>query len=109
MPMDLAITDDPRRGGALLPVKVSAGAAREGVTGVHDGRLKVSVRTAPEKGKANKAVLALLAKTLGIPRRDLEITSGATSPRKTIAVRGLTRQDVLDRIGPHSSRREDRP
>ena len=107
--MDLAITDDPRGGGVLLPVKVSAGASRDGVTGVHDGRLKVSVRTAPEKGKANKAVIALLAQTLGVPRRDLEITRGATSARKTIAVRGLTRQDVLDRIGPQRSRREDRP
>jgi uncharacterized protein (TIGR00251 family) len=90
---------DSARDGVFLPLKVSAGASREGVTGVHAGRLKVVVRAAPERGKANRSVIALLAKALQTPRRDLEIAAGATSPVKTLLVRGMTEEELLVRIG----------
>jgi uncharacterized protein (TIGR00251 family) len=94
--VDLTLETHPE--GVILPLKVSAGAAREGVTGTHDGMLKVAVRAAPEKGKANKSVLALLSVVLGVRRQDLRITRGATSQRKTLLVRGKTPDEVCDRI-----------
>ncbi|MEZ5919107.1 MAG: DUF167 domain-containing protein [Alphaproteobacteria bacterium] len=45
---------------------------------------KIYVTAPPEDGKANKAMIALLAKTLGIPKSALKITRGLTSRDKTI-------------------------
>jgi uncharacterized protein len=45
-----------------------------------------------EAGRANDAVLALLAETLDLPRRDLELTSGQSSRDKVVALDGMTSQ-----------------
>lgn len=50
--------------------------------------LKARVRAAPEDGKANAALEALLAKTLGVPKSAVRVEKGATSRLKTVAVRG---------------------
>lgn len=47
---------------------------------------------AAEAGRANDAVLALLAETLEVPRRDLELTSGQSSRDKVVALDGMTSQ-----------------
>lgn len=70
----------------LLPVKVVPGASASRISGEYGGRLKVAVSAPPEKGKANGALLALLAKQLGLRRSDLAITAGLTSPDKTVRV-----------------------
>jgi uncharacterized protein len=75
--------------GVVFSVRAKPSASRDGIVGVHDGALKVSVTAAPEKGKANKAILALLAKALGRPGRDMEIVSGLTANRKKVLARGL--------------------
>ena len=74
----------------LLPLHVKPGARKCGILGVHDGRLKIAVHAAPEKGKANQDVIRLLAKILGVSRSAIEIRTGATSPKKLAAVAGLT-------------------
>ena len=48
--------------------------------------IKVFVTAAPEDGKANKAVIKLLSKTLGVPQSNIAITSGLTSKNKVITV-----------------------
>lgn len=48
--------------------------------------VRVYVTTAPEDGKANKAVIALLAKALGVPKSSLTILRGATGKDKTIRI-----------------------
>jgi uncharacterized protein (TIGR00251 family) len=48
--------------------------------------LQVKVRTQPEKGKANEAVIALLAKSFGLPRSAFSVISGETSRLKTIRI-----------------------
>ena len=50
--------------GAVLAVRASPGAKRDEIRGEHDGALKVAVIQAPEKGKANQAVIELLAERL---------------------------------------------
>lgn len=62
----------------------------EGIETVSDGRvvLKARVRAAPHEGAANAALLALLAKSLGVPPRKVEITGGATSRIKRVRVVG---------------------
>lgn len=71
----------------LLEVKVRAGAKTEAVEYLADGSFKVRVTVAPENGKANKAVIALLADYLSVPRSDLKIVSGQTSSNKKILMK----------------------
>lgn len=80
------IETTPRENQLLFAIHVSAGSRRNEVGGQHDGALRVAVTQAPEKGKANAAILKLLAKTLGVSKSQLEIVSGDTHRRKTIAV-----------------------
>jgi uncharacterized protein YggU (UPF0235/DUF167 family) len=73
-------------GGVRLRLRVKAGGRSNALLGIHAGALKLTVTTAPEKGKANKAVLALLADRLDVPTSSLELVTGATSPDKTVLV-----------------------
>ena len=80
--------------GAAFDVKVVPGGSRDQIVGVLDGALKLKVAAPPEGGKANKAVIALLAKTLGVSKRDITIIAGRTNPHKRIAVAGCTADQV---------------
>lgn len=73
-----------------LPIKVVPGASRLKITRLGD-RLKVCVPAAPEKGKANAAVLEALEEFFGAP---VELVSGASSPQKIVEVR--LPQDRID-------------
>jgi uncharacterized protein len=97
----IRLEDTPR--GTCFNLKVNAGAGRDGLGGAHDGALKVSVSAAPEKGKANKAVLSLLAKSLGIRKSALSILSGETSSRKKVMASGLTSGQLAVKIKVYMS------
>jgi uncharacterized protein YggU (UPF0235/DUF167 family) len=60
--------------------------------------LKVSVTQAPEKGKANKALVELLAKGLALRKSQIELLSGETSAHKRFLIRGLKPDELLRRI-----------
>ncbi len=85
--------------GVLVPLKVVPGASRDRICGEHDGAVKVAVSAAPEKGKANKAVIAVLARELGVRRTNLRVVRGATSPRKTVLISGTNEQTIRSRLG----------
>lgn len=71
-----------------LAVKVTPKARKEGIEGLNAaGELVVKVRAAPEDGKANTAVLTLLADAFGLPRSRLEVARGAAARHKIIALR----------------------
>ena len=84
--------------GVILPVKAQAGARRNGITGVHDGVLKVAVSQVPEKGKANSAIQKVLANELGLRSSQLELLSGQTNPLKQFLVREIASEELLARI-----------
>ncbi|MFH0983658.1 MAG: DUF167 domain-containing protein [Planctomycetota bacterium] len=77
-----------------VPVKVVPGASRTRIMGELDGRLKVAVAAAPEKGRANAALTAFLAKRLGIRPRAVTVVRGHTTPVKTVRVEGVTLDQV---------------
>lgn len=83
---------------ALLKIKVSPKASRNTLLGWHAGALKIAVTAPPDKGKANTAVIRLLAKELGIPARDIDIRSGHTHPHKTLGINNLDDRELLARI-----------
>jgi uncharacterized protein YggU (UPF0235/DUF167 family) len=68
-------------GQGRLAVKVTPGARVE-MLEIVDGRLLAKVRAAPEDGKANEAVLSLLARALGLAASRLDLLRGATSREK---------------------------
>jgi uncharacterized protein len=84
--------------GIILPVRAHAGARRSGITGIHDGALKVAVTQAAEKGKANKAIIETLCNALELRRSQLELVSGATSPQKRFAIREIKLTELEQRI-----------
>jgi len=87
------------RDGLRLGIRVSAKASRDAVLGAYGDRLKVAVRAAPTRGKANRSVVRLLETALDLPRGSIEITAGAGSSSKTLFIRGVSRDTLLERIG----------
>jgi uncharacterized protein (TIGR00251 family) len=81
-----------------LQLRVSPGAARSAVVGRHGAAWKVRVAAAPEAGKANEALVRLLADTLAVPLRNVEIVSGHGSRDKTVALAGLDTDEIERRL-----------
>lgn len=82
-----------------LKIKVVPKASRNAVAGWLGDELKVLVTSAPEKGKANQAVIAVLAEALGLPEQAITITKGQTSPRKTVGLEGIDAAELRRRLG----------
>lgn len=77
---------------------VTPGAAKAGVVGRHGDGWKLRVAAAPERGKANDAVLALLAETLALPRANVSLVSGAGSRNKIVELAGLEPAEIERRL-----------
>lgn len=77
-----------------IALKVIPGSRRDQIVGPLGNRLKVKVSAPPEDGRANEAVCALIASTLGIGARQVEVVSGHASPEKLVQVHGLTAEQV---------------
>ncbi len=80
-------------GGVRVAIRLTPRARADRIDGViraADGApvLKASVTAPPAEGRANDALLALLAKSWGVPRRDLALIGGAKSRNKTVHVDG---------------------
>ena len=79
--------------GISIALRVTPRGGRDDIDGIEllaDGRsvLKVRVRAVADGGEANRAVLQLLARSLGVPKSSVRLLSGATSRQKQIAVDG---------------------
>ena len=81
-----------------LRLRVVPGATRPGIVGRHGDAWKVRVTAPPEAGKANDAVLLLVADVLGVPLRDVELASGQASRDKVIRLVGLTFEAADERM-----------
>jgi uncharacterized protein (TIGR00251 family) len=94
------LPDDPftlTRDGLRVAIHLSPRAKSNrllGIAAAPDGghALKASVTAPPQDGRANEALLQLLARTWHLPRRDLSIVAGVTSRSKTVRVAGDPRQ-----------------
>jgi uncharacterized protein (TIGR00251 family) len=80
-------------GGVALHVRLTPKGGRDAIDGIEqmaDGRavLKARVRAAPSEGEANDALVRLIAKTLGVPPRDVALSAGATSRVKRLTIVG---------------------
>jgi len=88
-----------QNGAVEFEVLAKPKASRNEVIGVHDGALKVAVTAPPEKGKANAAIVKLLADILEVPSSSIEIVSGETSRRKRVRIEGIDAADIAKLAG----------
>ena len=79
-------------------LRVSPGAARAAVLGRHCEAWKVRVAAAPERGKANEAVLELLAEALAVPRANVTLVSGGASRDKIVELAGIAPDEIERRL-----------
>ena len=91
--------DTPGIGQATrLRLRVSPGAVRTELAGRHGDAWKVRVAAAPERGRANDAVVKLLAARLGVPQGSVSVVSGTTSRDKVVELHGLDAAEVKRRL-----------
>ncbi len=95
----ILVHDHPE--GCVLSVRAQPGARRNGIVGAQGGSLKVAVTAPADQGKANKALLDVIAKGLGLKRSQVELVGGPAQREKRFLVRGVTAsqlQHVLAKI-----------
>ena len=83
---------------ACLEVVVTPGARTSEIVGRYGDAWKVRVAAAPERGRANDAVVDLFARALDVPRSALRVVAGRATRRKTISVAGVSRAEVEARL-----------
>jgi uncharacterized protein len=88
----------PHHEGTILPVRAQPGARRNELRGEHEGALRVCVTQAAEKGKANKAVIEVLAKWLDLRKSRIELLSGETSHQKRFLLREVSPEALRAKI-----------
>lgn len=97
--------------GVRVRLRVTPKSRRTEVGGLQDeadgGKaLKVAVAAAPEDGKANDAVIALLAREWGVAKSAISVVTGATDRRKLVEIRGAS-QELLTRLQDWLRRRQE--
>lgn len=85
-------------GGVILPVRAQPGSRANGLKGEQNGALKVAVTQVAEKGKANKAIVEVLCKELGLRKSQIELLSGETAAQKRFLVREISRDELQAKI-----------
>jgi len=88
----------PIEGGIELEVLASPGASVSKVRGIHGGAVKVAVRAAPEKGKANAEIEEVLAEFFGVSKKSVAVVSGETSRNKRVRIIGITTELAKQRL-----------
>ena len=94
MPVNITVHAD----GVSFPVRVTPRAKRNAVAGLTGEALKVTVQPPPEDGRANDAVIEVLADWLGIKCRQVAIIAGGTNRQKIVRVTGITPDVITNRL-----------
>ena len=81
-----------------IEIRVQPKASRNRIV-IQGGTVKVYVTAAPEKGRANKAVIEMISRRLGVAKRAVSIASGDRSQAKLLQVEGLSDEEVRRRLG----------
>lgn len=88
-------SDEPR---ARIAVRIAPRASRDSIGATLGGEVVVRVTAPPMDGKANEAVVRLLAKRMKVGRRSVSIVHGRHSRRKVVEIRGLSEDEVRARL-----------
>src|SRR5689334_10757541 len=85
--------------GIAITVYVTPRSSISKVVGAHNGAVKIALAAPPVGGAANRALVEMLAKTLGVPRGSVSLVSGQTSRRKVVRVLGIEAQEASRKLG----------
>jgi uncharacterized protein (TIGR00251 family) len=99
---DISGAVSEERQGVIISIEVTAGVKEAGFpAGYNEWRRSIGCRvSAPAiEGRANKAIIRLVAEKMGVSASAVSILSGSTSSQKRVLVIGISRQQVLDRLG----------
>ena len=88
----------PDNNNSYLYLKVTPNAARSMITGDKDGVLQVKIAAPPIKGKANRELVALLSRSLGVSKSAISIVKGETSRSKVLIIGGLSGKEISERL-----------
>ena len=83
----------------VIAVKVVPRAAKDEIVGWLEDALKVRVQAPPQDGRANRALEVLLAEALSLKKNAVTVTAGRASASKRVAIAGLTREEIVRRLG----------
>ncbi|MFH1491369.1 MAG: DUF167 domain-containing protein [Pseudomonadota bacterium] len=86
--------DPSRQSESDIKIRLSPRSSSNRITGKEGDAFKVKVTAPPVDGKANKALIVLLSKRLGLPERDIKIVTGKRSKLKTVRITGLPREEI---------------
>jgi uncharacterized protein (TIGR00251 family) len=92
----IQITDHAE--GCILSVRAQPGARRNAILGEHGGALRVAVTAPPDKGRANDAIIEVLADALDLKRAQIDLISGPTSRQKRFLVRNMTAEALRNKL-----------
>ena len=81
--------------GIILSVKVIPRSSRDEIAGAVGDDLKIKITSAPEKGKANKALIRFLSEALKISKSDILITKGETSTHKLLKIKQIDKASFI--------------
>jgi uncharacterized protein len=87
---------------ARVTVTVSPGAATSELVGRHGDGWRARVAAPPERGRANEALVELLASTLAVPRASIRVVAGQAARRKVVAVDDLDAGEIDQRLAESS-------
>ncbi len=96
MPLKITTRDD----GIAFDCHVQPRAKRTAIKGIRDGALAVALASPPVDGKANAALIAFLAKILGIPRRKITLIRGEHNRHKSVAITRVNAADLKEKLKP---------
>ena len=81
-----------------LQIKVIPSSSRDCIAGWLEDTLKIKVKAPADKGKANKAVIKVLEKSLTVAKGSIDITSGTTSCRKVIEIKDCDDETINKKL-----------
>ncbi len=74
--------------GVLIDLRLTPRGGRDGIDGLKQGRIQARVRAVPEDGRANAALVELVADEIGVPKSTVSVTAGKTARLKTLLIAG---------------------
>ena len=86
--------------GVTISLRVYPNASRNELVGFTGEVLRVKVSAPPSRGKANRELIIFLSQLLGVGKDRINITKGHNSRNKVVAIDGLSREEVMERLSP---------
>jgi uncharacterized protein len=88
-----------RNGFINLNITVSPAASRNKIKGIYGDTIKIAVTAPPEHGKANAAIIDMLADTLDVNKKSITIIAGLSARRKSVQIQGITLDRLITALG----------